>query len=383
MGISAGMDQEKLQQLLAKISDGTASDEEIAWYHRYCVAAEQAAMASGTNAPDEEATRAEMYRQIRRRIDGKKVWFPLRYRYVAAAAVAGILAATVFLYRSPARKEPPAAVAVASQDISAGGNKAVLTLANGKEIVLSDAGAGDIVKQAGLRIYKTAAGEIVYEATGTGNSSDTGINRIATPRGGQYSVVLPDGSKVWLNAASALSYPVNFAAKERRVTLQGEAYFEIAKNAGRAFKVITTTQTVEVLGTHFNVDAYSDNTVVRTTLLEGSVKVVTAPGTQLMLQPGEQARLNNQTGALQKSNVNEEDVIAWKNGYFIFNDTWLTDVLLQLSRWYDVQVDLATVPRIRYSGTIPRQKNLQEVLAMLEFTGNRHFEIVNRTIKVK
>lgn len=377
------MDQEKLQQLLAKISDGTASDEEIAWYHRYCVAAEQAAMASRTNVPDEEATRAEMYRQIRRRIDGKKIWFPVRYRYVAAAALTGVLAATVFLYRPATHKHQPAVVATVTQNIPAGGNKAVLTLANGKEIVLSDAGEGDIVKQAGLRIYKTAAGEIVYEATATGNASDTGINRIATPRGGQYSVVLPDGSKVWLNAASALSYPVNFAARERRVTLQGEAYFEIAKNAGRAFKVITTTQTVEVLGTHFNVDAYSDNAMVRTTLLEGSVKVVTAPGAQLMLKPGEQARLNNQTGALQKSNVSEEDVIAWKNGYFIFNDTWLTDVLLQLSRWYDVQVDLATVPRIRYSGTIPRQKTLQEVLEMLQFTGNRHFEIVNRTIKVK
>lgn len=382
------MDQEKLQQLLAKINDGTASDEEIAWYHRYCVAAEQAAMASETNIPetnipDNEDTRAEMYRQIRRRIDGKKIWFPVRYRYVAAAALTGVLAATVFLYRPATRKHQPAVVAGVSPNIPAGGNKAVLTLANGKEIVLSDAGAGDIVKQAGLRIYKTAAGEIVYEATASGNASDTGINRIATPRGGQYSVVLPDGSKVWLNAASALSYPVNFAARERRVTLQGEAYFEIAKNAGRAFKVITTTQTVEVLGTHFNVDAYSDNTMVRTTLLEGSVKVVTAPGTQLMLKPGEQARLNNQTGALQKSNVSEEDVIAWKNGYFIFNDTWLSDVLLQLSRWYDVQVDLATIPRIRYSGTIPRQKSLQEVLAMLQFTGNRHFEIVNRTIKVK
>lgn len=377
------MDQEKLRQLSAKISEGTASDEEIAWYHRYCMAAEQAAKASGANIPDDGDTRAEMYRQIRRRIDGEKVWLPIKYRYAAAAALTGILVVSMFLYRSATDKKQPAVVATASQNIPAGGNKAVLTLANGKEIVLSDAGAGDIVKQAGLRIYKTAAGEIVYEATTTGNASDTGTNRIATPRGGQYSVVLPDGSKVWLNAASTLSYPVNFAAKERRVTLQGEAYFEIAKNAGRAFKVITATQTVEVLGTHFNIDAYSDNAMVRTTLLEGSVKVVTAPGTQLMLKPGEQARLNNQTGTLQKSNVSEEDVIAWKNGYFIFNDTWLTDVLLQLSRWYDVQVDLATVPGIRYSGTIPRRKTLQEVLAMLEFTGNRHFEIVNRTIKVK
>ena len=377
------MDQEKLRQLSAKISDGTASDEEIAWYHRYCLAAEQAAKASGANIPDDEDTRAEMYRQIRGRIKGKKARLPLKYRYAAAAALTGALAATAFLYRPATHKSQPAVVAAASQNIPAGGNKAVLTLANGKEIMLSDAGAGDIVKQAGLRIYKTSAGEIVYEATATGNVSDTGINRITTPRGGQYSVVLPDGSKVWLNAASSLSYPVNFSARERRVMLQGEAYFEIARNAGRAFKVVTATQTVEVLGTHFNVDAYSDNAMVRTTLLEGSVKVVTAPGTQLMLKPGEQARFNNQTGALQKSNVSEEDVIAWKNGYFIFNDTWLTDVLLQLSRWYDVQVDQATIPRIRYSGSIPRQKTLQEVLAMLEFTGNRHFEIVNRTIKVK
>lgn len=377
------MDQEKLQELSGKISDGTASDEEIALYHRYCMAAEKAAMTTGMDIPDGEDTRAEMQQHIRRRIGGRKIPFPVKYRYMAAAALTGVLVTGFFLYQSATRSGKSSRSIAVAQNIPAGGNKAVLTLSNGKEIVLNDAGQGDIVKQAGLRIYKTAAGEIVYEASSTGNPSDTGINRITTPRGGQYSVVLPDGSKVWLNAASMLSYPVNFAASERRVTLQGEAYFEVAKNAKRSFKVITAQQTVEVLGTHFNIDGYNDNAMVRTTLLEGSVKVVTAPGTTLMLKPGEQARLNSQTGTLLKSNVNEEDAIAWKNGYFIFNDTWLTDVLLQLSRWYDVQIDLATIPRIRYSGTIPRNESLSKVLDMLEFTGDQHFEIVNRTIKVK
>ncbi|CAL1518434.1 FecR domain-containing protein [Chitinophaga sp. MM2321] len=376
------MEQEALQQLLEKISDGTATDREIAIYNNYCIAAEKAAIAAGTVLPDEESVEKQMHDNIRRRIAGKQQPFLIRYWYLSAAALTGIIITCFSLYKPATHKFMAAAKHVA-HDIPAGGDKAVLTLSNGQQISLSDAASGDIARQTGLRIYKTATGEIVYEATGGTNKADTGFNKIATPRGGQYRIVLQDGSKVWLNAASSLSYPATFAAGERKVQLDGEAYFEIAKDANRPFKVSTTTQTVEVLGTHFNINAYNDNAQERTTLLEGSVSITTAAAARSLLQPGEQCSINNQTGAQQKSKANAEETIAWKNGYFVFNDTYLSEVMLQLSRWYDVRVDPATIPKIRYNGIIPRNEPLSKVLEMLEFTGGLKFYIDERTIKVK
>jgi ferric-dicitrate binding protein FerR (iron transport regulator) len=296
--------------------------------------------------------------------------------------LAGIIVTGFLLFRQDVTLYNTSAVAQSSPDIKAGGDKAVLTLSNGKQIVLNDVDTGNIANVAGLRIYKTAEGEIVYEATG--DKTDTGTNHIATPRGGQYRIVLQDGSKVWLNAASSLSYPAVFAKDERQVILSGEAYFEVAKDAAKPFKVVTPTQTVHVLGTHFNVNAYNDNSLVRTTLLEGSVSVIaSATAERTILKPGEQARLNNQTGTLLKSNVNEQDAVAWKNGYFVFNDTYLNEVLSQLSRWYDVRIDPAAIPSIRYTGVIPRNEPLSKVIEMLEFTGDQQFYIENKTIKIK
>jgi ferric-dicitrate binding protein FerR (iron transport regulator) len=370
------MDQE---ELLAKISKGTASEGEIALYNSYCIATEKAAMASGA-LPDEDGVEEQMRQEIQRRITIKKQPILLKYWYLAAAVLTGIVVAGFLLYQ-PATLQHTATIAPV-QEIPAGSDKAVLTLANGKQILLNDADSGDIARQAGLRIYKTATGEIVYEATG--NSTDTGSNHIATPRGGQYRIVLQDGTKVWLNAASSLTYPAVFATAERKVTLSGEAYFEVAKDAGKPFKVITATQTIDVLGTNFNVNAYNDNSLVSTTLLEGSVRITAAASTQrTILKPGEQARLNNQTGTLLKSSVNEMDAVAWKNGFFVFNDTYLTEVLLQLSRWYDVQIDPATIPKIRYTGVIPRDQPLSKVLDMLEFTGDQQFYMEHKTIKIR
>lgn len=370
------MQQDALQQLLEKISDGTATSEEIALYRQICENTEKA------GAPLQDITEIghRMREHIHSRIGRKKARRVPVYWYAAAAVLAGVIAAGFYLQQ----RTSPAGGQLAvnkMQDAAPGGNKAVLTLANGKKISLSDAGTGDIARQAGLRIYKTAAGEIVYEAaSGTGS---TGINEIATPRGGQYKVVLQDGSRVWLNAASSLRYPATFAASERTVELSGEAYFEIAGDAKRPFKVSTPAQTVEVLGTHFNINAYKENKQVNTTLLEGSVKVTTAAAPAMILKPGEQASLNNQTGALSKSMADAETAIAWKNGFFIFNDTYLSEVMLQLSRWYDVQVNLSTIPKMRYNGVIPRNEPLSKVLSMLEFTGDVHFTLENNTISVK
>lgn len=371
------MEQEQLQQLLEKISDGTATAQETALYLRYCEATEKAG-ASTLPLPDITGVEQRMRANIHRRIGRKKSRHKMIYWYAAAAVLTGMI--VLGFYLRPETSQPVPELATATQpDIPAGSNKAMLTLANGEKISLSDATAGDIARQAGLRIYKSDSGEIVYEATGT----STGINEISTPRGGQYRVILQDGSKVWLNAASSLRYPATFTGGTRTVELSGEAYFEIARDVHRPFIVSTPTQKIEVLGTHFNVNAYTDNTVANTTLLEGSVKVSAAGNNGMLLKPGEQASFSQQTGALVKGKADENAAIAWKNGYFIFNDTYLTEVMLQLSRWYDVSVDLTTVPRMRYNGVIPRNEPLSKVLAMLEFTGNVKFNVENHKISIR
>lgn len=369
------MEQEIRQRLFEKISDGTATDEETALYLRYCASAEQAGERT-LPSPGTKGVEERMLATIHQRTGRRKPRRMVRYWYAAAAMLAGLIALAVYL--KPERHPATSALATAvQQDIPAGTDKAVLTLADGKKITLGTAADEAVAKQAGLRVYRSDSGEIVYEATGAGS----GFHEISTPRGGQYRVVLQDGSKVWLNAASSLRYPATFTGSTRTVELKGEAYFEIAGNARQPFIVQTPSQQVEVLGTHFNVNAYEENTHTQTTLLEGRVRV-SAGSSGLILHPGEQARLNHQ-GALSKAPADANAAIAWKNGYFIFNETYLTEVLQQLSRWYDVEADLKTIPKMRYNGVIPRNVPLSKALEMLEFTGGVKFNVNNNKISIR
>ncbi|NML38065.1 DUF4974 domain-containing protein [Chitinophaga sp. G-6-1-13] len=368
------MEQETLQRLLEKISDGTATEEEIASYLRYCEAAEKAGE-STLPPPDTRGVEQRMLAAIHQRTGRRKSRRMMRYWYATAAMLAGLIALAIYL--KPERQFKPALATAVQQDIPAGTDKAVLTLANGKKIILGTANDEAVAQQAGLRVYRSDSGEIVYEATGAGS----GFHEIATPRGGQYRVVLQDGSKVWLNAASSLRYPATFTGSTRTVELKGEAYFEIAGNARQPFIVYTPSQRVEVLGTHFNVNAYEENACTQTTLLEGRVRV-SAGHNGLILNPGEQASLYHQ-GALSKAPADANAAVAWKNGYFIFNDTYLTEVLQQLSRWYDVKADLKTIPNMHYNGVIPRNVPLSKALEMLEFTGGVKFNVNNNIISVR
>lgn len=302
------------------------------------------------------------------------------YRYAAAAVVLIAVSITIFITRNKNNKPETKQVA---QIIHPGGNKATLTLSNGTQIILDDAHNGRIAKQSNVNITKTANNQIVYAATGN-NGQQTAVsqNTISTPNGGQYQIVLPDGTKATLNAATSLTYPTEFHGSERVVQLNGEAYFEVAKNKKMPFRVMAGNQIVEVLGTHFNINAYQDEASVKTTLLEGSVKVSSGENTMLIV-PGEQAITNSgQTGAILKREVDVDQETAWKNGLFSFENEDLKSIMRQVARWYDVKITYAgNLSDEKFVGEIPRSSNLSDVFKILELN-NVRFEVQGKTVIV-
>ena len=252
------------------------------------------------------------------------------------------------------------------KDILPGRNRAVLKLADGSTVDLDQAKNGEIAIQNGIIIRKNANGELEYIIKDSA-SGISGSNQVSTPRGGQYQVSLPDGTKVWLNAASTLKYPYSFAVNERLVELNGEAYFEVSKDRKRPFRVNTGKQTVEVLGTHFNINAYSDEAAIRTTLLEGAVRVSTASA-KVDIHPGEQSKFPYGSSVLSvDKNVDLDRVMAWKNDVFSFDNDDLKTVMRQIARWYDLDVVYkGKIGEERYVGEIPRSSNLAEVFKILE-----------------
>lgn len=266
------------------------------------------------------------------------------------------------------------------RDVQPGGNKAILTLGDNSSIVLDSAANGKLAQQGNTVINKTKDGELRYEQSG--RKYEVAYNTLATPRGGQYQLVLPDGSKVWLNAASSIRYPTAFTGSERKVTVTGEVYFEVAHNVTKPFVVSVDETTIEVLGTHFNINSYSEEKSIRTTLLEGKVRVV-AKGQSGVLQPGQQAEWKSE-GLAIINDVDIEKTMAWKEGKFLFEHDALPDIMRQISRWYDVDIIYeGTPPANRFSGIISRNRNLSEILSMLAATKNIHFTIEGKKIIVR
>jgi ferric-dicitrate binding protein FerR (iron transport regulator) len=208
------------------------------------------------------------------------------------------------------------------------------------------------------------------------------MNTIQTPRGGQYQVILPDGTKVWLNAASSLAYPTAFTGADRAVKLNGEAYFEVADNKDKPFKVMAGNMEINVLGTHFNVMAYEDENAIKTTLLEGSVKVTNGKISHL-LKPGQEGRVDRQSGAFRLLEADANEAVAWKNGVFQFGGASIESVMREIVRWYDVDVEYQGRTNEHFRGTISRSVNASEVFKMLELTGAVHFTIDKKKIIVK
>jgi transmembrane sensor len=310
-----------------------------------------------------ESTKQEVWSWLNPR--GKSVKMFTVKRFAIAASL--ILCLSVGLYFIMQRYATPLTAKTELKNILPGRNKAVLTLADGTVVNLDDAKNGQIANQSGIVIRKTKNGQLEYIVKESPNTAAMGSNTIATPRGGQYMVNLPDGTKVWLNAVTTLKYPYAFAKNERLVELNGEAYFEVSKDRARPFRVKTGTQTVEVLGTHFNINAYRDEAVVKTTLLEGAVKVSTPSGS-VNLHPGEQSLLNATSARLSlNEQVDIDKEMGWKNNVFAFDNDDLQSIMRQISRWYDVDVVYkGKITSEKYVGEIPRNSNLAEVFKILE-----------------
>lgn len=377
------------KELLEKYRTGNCTDAEKAIVETWYLKFEQE---EGNLLSDTQITDATDRIWNRMPIHGVEEVKPVRrnlWPAIGTAAAVVLLGSLALDFFSPSplasSKQQLSKVKPETQPvILPGGNKAVLTLADGKQITLDEAGNGKLAEQAGITITKTKDGQLVYTLSPSAVAAKgPAMNMIATPKGGQYQVNLPDGTKVWLNAASSLRYPAVFTAGVRQVSLTGEAYFEVAKvRPEMPFKVSTTTQTVEVLGTHFNINSYTDEPAVKTTLLEGAVKVISpsAAVKELILKPGQQSALRG--AQLNVAEVNEEEVMAWKNGMFRFRDADLQTVMRSVARWYDVQVNYeGTLPARQFSGEIHRNINLSEVLDILSFF-KVHFRVDGKTITV-
>lgn len=301
--------------------------------------------------------------------------------YAAAAAFLAFAVTGLIYFLQPGTPGAQPLSGNAPEQVTPGGNKAVLTLADGSQITLDSTQNGAIANQGNVQVIKLDSGQLAYNAAREGVEGEMRYNTLATPRGGQFRIILPDGSKVWLNAASSLRFPTTFTGKDREVQLTGEAYFEIAQNPGLPFKVAVKGMMVQVLGTDFNIMAYDDEKNIQTTLLQGAVKV--NKGTQtVQLKPGQQAQLNT-TGSMSVSdNVDIEGVVAWKNGYFHFNHESLEGVMRQVSRWYDAEITYeGNVPDREFGGKIARGSDIQDVLKILELS-NVHFRIEGKKIIV-
>ena len=314
----------------------------------------------------------------------------------AAAAAIVIIVTGWILYAWLHTGKKPEQIIVAARnnfknDVAPGGNKAILTLSDGSTIILDSAHNGSLAQQGATSVNKLNNGQLEYKAIAGGQSAAVTYNTLVVPRGGQYQVILPDGTKVWLNAASSLKYPTLFTGNERQVVLSGEAYFEVAHSKKVPFIVDITPEQgrkggrVEVLGTHFNIMAYPDEEGIKTTLLEGKVKVsqsATANGQEAILQPRQQAVLNNSSDVKVIDNINTDEVVAWKNGLFDFRSADIHAVMRQLSRWYNIDINYSAEAKDRFYAKIPRDTRLSDVLQALTMTGKIHFEVDGKKVTV-
>ena len=336
-------------------------------------------------AYDDSANKDQIFKKINQTIAESKPTVKMSYSWFKYAAAifllftAGYLFTNKTIFKTSASKVDLQA-ALDKRPIKPGRNTATLTLEDGSILDLEVVKEGTFTSTDGTLIKKSGKGSIIYQGSG---DSKAGIhfNKISVPAGGSYTIVLPDGTSVWLNALSSLTYPTTFSDKNREVTLTGEAYFEVAKNPVKPFVAKVNSMKVTVLGTHFNIDAY-DSKHYKTTLLEGSVQVSNAEK-HAMLKPGQQSLLNLEDANFKISKVNVNKAVAWKNGYFMFQNDDIKDIMGQISRWYDVHVQFeGKISSKTFGGIYSRDKDFNELLKGLELTGLVRFKIEGRRIIV-
>ncbi len=320
------------------------------------------------------------------------------YLQIAASIlVIFLFSTTIYFYRSSLASNAtlPIANAVAKlEDKQPAKNIAILTLGNNSQIVLDEASNGEIAQESGVSILKTDKGELIYKIRNSNKLSNNDLNKyntISTPMGGKFKVILPDGSLVVLNAASTLKYPVHFDEKVRKVSFTGEAYFEIAKLEDKRkkrvpFYVYSNDQIVEVLGTHFNINSYDNEEYSKTTLLEGSVKIINekSAATAKILKPGQQAVIKRGDVQTKIMIADEAQALAWKDGYFLFKNTNIKDVVNELERWYNVDIQYEDEMEFEnITGYISRNVKISSVLKMLQLSGIVNYEISESKIIIK
>lgn len=361
-------DRESLLKLFDRISKGEATDEDIHEYNRWC----QSFQSKGVALPEMDKITAGMLENITTQIRHQTKINRLRlWSKVAAAACIILILAVGGYYWT--HKSPITQIAKNQvNDIAPGGNKATLTLANGRTIILDSVHNGQIASLGNSSVTKINPGLLTYNShAGSATVSSVSYNTLTIPRGGQYQLVLPDGTKVWLNAASSIRFPTAFVGKERKVSITGEVYMEVAKDADHPFIVTTRNSDITVLGTSFNIMAYPDESSTETTLVNGSIKV-SFPGSKeaKILKPGQQAIVANPGGTMSVKAVNAEDVFAWTHGLLSLNDCSVQEFMNQLSRWYNVDIEyMGKVPDKKFGGMINRNAELSNVLAALDAAG--------------
>lgn len=387
-----------LKELFARFLENRCSEEEIRLLMEYAEKDEYRELFSGIigqavmeDHPEEESLYA-MHREVIDAVSTRitppvpapekavRRWLPYR---VAAAVALLLLAGGAWRWYSRSHTAMPVVNVAAHtpvNDTTAGGNKAILILANGSAVTLDSTANGLLAQQGQTQVIRSAAGNLVYTST-AGASAEPLYNSIITPKGVQYQVTLSDGTKVWLNASSALRFPASFTGANRQVALTGEAYFEAAINAEKPFVVVVDSMRVTVLGSHFNIMAYKEEKTINTTLLEGAVSVA-GGNTTMLLKPGEQAQLGQQGNIRLVKKADIPAVMAWKNRLFWFEQDDIHTVMRQLSREYNIEVEIRGDIQRHFTGSIPRDVNVSTVLEVLQKTGGVHFTMNNGKIIV-
>ncbi|MFC5285060.1 FecR domain-containing protein [Pedobacter alpinus] len=380
------MDKKEFLKLVTKYNQGTATEEEKSFLNTYDQLFEELENPlDELKAEDKDRLKQNMLNDIKLKMLAEPVPYKEsnNWKWIAAAMFIIACSAALFFTMSTTQKQTAEIQEHHTKDtlITPGSNQAVLTLANGKQITLNDKANGLLTEEAGVIISKNEDGLLKYEIAANAEAT---THTMSTPRGGQYQLILADGSKVWLNADSKIIFPSRFDGDERKVEIFGEAYFEVAKNKDKPFKVVSNNQIIEVLGTHFNINNYADELAAKTTLLEGSVKISPLVNGTInntaakILKPGEQAILNNGESKVKVAQTDLEAAIAWKNGYFRFNKIDMQSMMRQVARWYDVDIEYeGAISKDLFVGNLRRSDDIKEVLHILQLGK------INATIKGK
>lgn len=371
------MSEYKINDLLKKFRQGTILPEEQAFLETWYLNWDP----ENQNFTEAEikAAKSRVWLSLNHPVRRLKPWYWL-------SAVAGILLFVTIFWFYKERIDSSGKNLVVKKihtDFKPGGNKAILTLANGKEVSLGNFATGNVASQGAVQVMETETGKLVYKRN-TEISEAVMINKLTTPRGGEYQLVLSDGTKVWLNAASSISFPAAFTGNYRKVSITGEVYFEVAHNRQKPFIVTAADQEISVLGTHFNISAYQDDELTTTALISGSVSVKNLKtNTVKLIRPGEGATTSAKSGNIELHKIDVDEITSWKNGYFQFDNQNIYSIMKVLSRWYNVDVEFLDENNTEhFGGTFSRGRQLSETLANMEKLGNVHFKFTPKKIIV-